>query len=534
MTCVHRTVPVQVWADVDEGIADLVKYLNTVPGVRTHASCQGTIGEGGAEPYGPQVMVSYQTEEAETRLRREFDCKEVAASTVYVRSRGQFFPVAAPSAQPPQPDSDETTFNEIDTKLEQILVRSTGKTFQQIADDLNQGKTVAEFYRDINTHAEGIAGDILEHEYRHEHGLLAPGECEKNHCVGTFWTEQEIAVIDKLSKKQELSHVAVLRQSLRNYQLLVEGVPQLPDKAQECEFCYDILPSHKSNCRLAESAVGMEQVSDKRLAEINDALIALRSVWCLFSDGSPFYVAKVGGMITNGDQSRIDHAFIAVEKALTALESLRRSGAQPRKGDCIDCHIDEPCSKHDVTGPATVPAQPEPQLSDKINNMLDELEMAFFRLHSDAYSENEKYGRTERHQGARKKIADFLAGEHNGQGWVAVEEIESLLTNRNIDDPLFTVSDEGDVIFTEEGRKQLYAVCNMQEWIEVEDRLPKSNAAIYFIVRETGERHIGKMFDLSDCFWSHECQKFYSPQEVSHWILRALPAPPEGQGAEKK
>jgi len=74
----------------------------------------------------------------------------------------------------------------------------------------------------------------------------------------------------------------------------------------------------------------------------------------------------------------------------------------------------------------------------------------------------------------------------------------------------------------------------MQEWIEVEDRLPKSNAAIYFIVRETGERHIGKMFDLSDCFWSHECQKFYSPQEVSHWILRALPAPPEGQGAEKK
>src|SRR5690349_15055021 len=64
---------------------------------------------------------------------------------------------------------------------------------------------------------QGIPGDILEHEYRHEHGLLAPGECQTHHCVGTFWTEQEIAVIEKLSKKQELSHVAVLRGALRNY-----------------------------------------------------------------------------------------------------------------------------------------------------------------------------------------------------------------------------------------------------------------------------------------------------------------------------
>lgn len=50
-------------------------------------------------------------------------------------------------------------------------------------------------------------------------------------CIGTFWTEREIAVIDALSKKQELSHVAVLRQALRNYQLLVEGVPALPEKS---------------------------------------------------------------------------------------------------------------------------------------------------------------------------------------------------------------------------------------------------------------------------------------------------------------
>jgi hypothetical protein len=84
----HKTIPIQVWADVDEGIAPLVKYLNTIPGIRTHASCQGTIGEGGVEPYGPQVMVSYQTEDAEARLRKEFDCVEVAQNTVYVRQRG--------------------------------------------------------------------------------------------------------------------------------------------------------------------------------------------------------------------------------------------------------------------------------------------------------------------------------------------------------------------------------------------------------------------------------------------------------------
>jgi hypothetical protein len=61
-----------------------------------------------------------------------------------------------------------------------------------------------------------------------------PGECPKEtHCVGTFWSEQEIAVIDKLSKMQELSHVAVLRQSLRNYQLLVEGVPDIGEKVVE-------------------------------------------------------------------------------------------------------------------------------------------------------------------------------------------------------------------------------------------------------------------------------------------------------------
>lgn len=60
----HKTVPVQVWVDVDEGVADLVKYLNTVPGIRTHASCQGTLDEDGPEPYRPQVIISWSNEKS--------------------------------------------------------------------------------------------------------------------------------------------------------------------------------------------------------------------------------------------------------------------------------------------------------------------------------------------------------------------------------------------------------------------------------------------------------------------------------------
>jgi hypothetical protein len=61
---IHRTVPVFVWVDVDEGIADFVRHLNTLPGIRTLASCQGTLGEGGHEPYPPQVMVTWEDDAA--------------------------------------------------------------------------------------------------------------------------------------------------------------------------------------------------------------------------------------------------------------------------------------------------------------------------------------------------------------------------------------------------------------------------------------------------------------------------------------
>jgi hypothetical protein len=68
----HTTTPVQVWVDVDIEIAEMVVYLNTISGVRTLSSCQGTIGEGGPAPYRAQVMASW-TDEAFERLKREFD-----------------------------------------------------------------------------------------------------------------------------------------------------------------------------------------------------------------------------------------------------------------------------------------------------------------------------------------------------------------------------------------------------------------------------------------------------------------------------
>jgi len=67
-----QTRPVQVWADVDLGIADMVVYLITIPGVRTEANCQGTIGEGGPAPYRAQVLTIWPPEAFE-RLQREFD-----------------------------------------------------------------------------------------------------------------------------------------------------------------------------------------------------------------------------------------------------------------------------------------------------------------------------------------------------------------------------------------------------------------------------------------------------------------------------
>ncbi len=84
----HATRPVQVWVDADLGIADMVVYLNTIPGIRTHASCQGTIGEGGAKPYRAQVTTTWPPELFD-RLRREFDITLCGECWGYLHPRSE-------------------------------------------------------------------------------------------------------------------------------------------------------------------------------------------------------------------------------------------------------------------------------------------------------------------------------------------------------------------------------------------------------------------------------------------------------------
>lgn len=75
-----------MWVDVDVGIADLVLYLNSIPSVRTMASCQGSLGEGGADPYGPYVMARWSPESF-ARLSAEFEVELLGEHWGYVRPR---------------------------------------------------------------------------------------------------------------------------------------------------------------------------------------------------------------------------------------------------------------------------------------------------------------------------------------------------------------------------------------------------------------------------------------------------------------
>lgn len=85
---IHTTIPVQVWVDVDNGIADIVKHLQKIPGVRTHASCQGTIGEGGAAPYEPYVEVSWADQPTRDILQVMYHLEIKGLSWGHLRSKG--------------------------------------------------------------------------------------------------------------------------------------------------------------------------------------------------------------------------------------------------------------------------------------------------------------------------------------------------------------------------------------------------------------------------------------------------------------
>ena len=88
---IHDLLPrtsVRVWVDVDKKIADSVKWLNRLKGVRTFTSCQGTIGEGGANPYSPYVM-AYVPPLWEKEVAKHFTFGEKGEGWVYLHPIGK-------------------------------------------------------------------------------------------------------------------------------------------------------------------------------------------------------------------------------------------------------------------------------------------------------------------------------------------------------------------------------------------------------------------------------------------------------------
>jgi len=83
----HETRPILVWVDADLGIADMVESLNRIEGVRTHASCQGSIGEGGPEQYGSYVEISWPDGETLDLVRQDYEVETQGEAWGYARPR---------------------------------------------------------------------------------------------------------------------------------------------------------------------------------------------------------------------------------------------------------------------------------------------------------------------------------------------------------------------------------------------------------------------------------------------------------------
>lgn len=84
----HPTVEMLVWVDVDAGIAQAVQALNLISGVRTYASCQGTLGEGGDQPYRAQVMASWPPE-ALPEIEKRFEIEVLGEGWGYLHPRSE-------------------------------------------------------------------------------------------------------------------------------------------------------------------------------------------------------------------------------------------------------------------------------------------------------------------------------------------------------------------------------------------------------------------------------------------------------------
>lgn len=82
----HEQVIIMVKIEVDKGVADLVKLLNDIDGVYTHASCQGTIGEGGPNPYRTQVLTSWPND-LDWWMHQQFDITDQGECWGYVHEK---------------------------------------------------------------------------------------------------------------------------------------------------------------------------------------------------------------------------------------------------------------------------------------------------------------------------------------------------------------------------------------------------------------------------------------------------------------
>lgn len=81
-----RAIPVNVRVEVDRGIAELVRDLQSFDGIWTHASCEG----GKGHSFRPYVMVSWDSEKALDGLLSKYD---VTLPTGTNRTWGYIYPV---------------------------------------------------------------------------------------------------------------------------------------------------------------------------------------------------------------------------------------------------------------------------------------------------------------------------------------------------------------------------------------------------------------------------------------------------------
>lgn len=82
----HKTKPLKVWIDIDLGIYESVKLLNTIEGIRTFSSCQGTIGEGGSHPHKPYIMI-YCPKSKLKVVKKSFDISKKMNGWIYVHPK---------------------------------------------------------------------------------------------------------------------------------------------------------------------------------------------------------------------------------------------------------------------------------------------------------------------------------------------------------------------------------------------------------------------------------------------------------------